>query len=317
MSKVFKISFLFLLCFSLIVPSLAVAQGSEVNGVVGIQTAEINGFTISIYSDGRVAGVNNAEKLSEETIDGILLRMNFEEDEIKIMPLEMKYEVVSHGGRKTETTITEEETVYTDLNGNEHIVTAENINEIEKIMKNDIVQLYGSVDDSFSIQDSSDRQVEGIWSGYTSIIYTGKRGSEHVYGIYNYYVWDGVPNLYFHDRVALSWQYNATPTGNTFRHYRHIGNITDTTYATDVYEELSGTVWTFNIFGSGYKQNGYAREFIHISDSYTGNSGAIAGGYFHSYSTKIVDIILGFAGITWGEGAGMRKAWKQNFKIGS
>src|SRR5690606_29980436 len=118
-------------------------------------------------------------------------------------------------------------------------------------------------------------------------------------------------NLYFHDKVVLSWQSNATPTGNIFRHYRNIGNITDTTYATDVYEDIAGTVWTFDLFGSGYSQNGYAREFIHIPDTYTGNTGVIAAGYFHSYSTKSVDVILSFAGISF-DGAGKEYKWRQN-----
>jgi hypothetical protein len=315
---------------------------------------KVDDIEITIFEDGRIAPVEKAKGLKESTLDKILSHMRFNNEEILGTPKEMKEDLVQNGGKKVGSPILDFTSVYTDLEGVDHLVTDQNEEEINEKIDNDLEKFYKKKSNPFSIlkfSSKNDRKeytnankflgkwhnskskpnngislladsskvTDGIWSGYSSIVYGGtvNEGREFVYFLYSRYNWNGVPSVYFDDYVALAWQANGTPSGQSFQHTRYYyGNYYNYT-ATEVDNgSITGTRWEFDILGTGDKQYGYGKQHIRIPVSNKGNTGAIAAGYAHPYLDGVVKAVLSAASINWDDSWAMKKTWRQNFIIG-
>ncbi len=264
-----------------------------------------------------VAPVLNAKGLKEVTINKILGHMNFKNDELSKLSYELKEEIVSNGGRKVDSTVSDFVSVYTNPKGKDYLITEDNKEKIDKIIEKDIAKYYNSknMKSDVSTNAESSKVYDGIWTGYSTIIYNGINGSEYEYYFYSNFDWNGVPNVYFTDYVALAWQINATPIGQYFKHYYQWGysNAESNVYgATSVdVSSVYGTRWGYDLLGSGERQSGWGREKVRIPVSNANLTGVISAGYAHPYTNSVVKAALGSASISWDDSWAMKHTWRQ------
>ena len=93
--------------------------------------------SISIFEDGRIKPINNPESLTKEERTSILKLMKFSDVEIESFPEELVNELLTDGGVKVEVTQEDFVHIYTDLQGNDHIVTPETMDVVDKIKLRD------------------------------------------------------------------------------------------------------------------------------------------------------------------------------------
>ncbi|NOU88661.1 hypothetical protein GC102_23330 [Paenibacillus sp. LMG 31460] len=312
-----KLSFL-LICLFLVltsIPSVGLAEKTNEDQKIVIDEK----LTITKYKDGRISPVAVTKNLTIGQIDNILKYMGFSKEDIDKMSSEIKNDITSAGGKKISVEKTNEKEIYTDIDGNEFDVTDENRNTIMQKIENDKEKFKKRENKSVSVAAMGSAS-EGIWTGWSWLVFRGTVGLEYEYSYYTEYKWDGNPNLAFQDTVAQSWQSHTTTIGRagTAYHEYKLGGIQSNSMEflnTSVY----GSEAKFDIY-TNYnlsKQYGFVREDVRIPTSNATLSGVWAAGYAHPYSSGIIRAIFGFASITWDASWGMKKSWTNNFTIGS
>lgn len=270
-----------MLCLVLVLGTGFTAQANSIEQPIKVE----------MFSDGRVKPISR--NLSEHQFSYVLTIMGFTDEEISDMPLAMRKDIVKGGGKKIQLTEAEIKEIYRDQDGN-------------------IYDLSSSSDVGTFYYTDPDKTI------YGNLVYRGKIGSEYSYYYYANYNWKQY-TVYNNDRnrLALSWQYNATPIGVSHQSYAEYTNTLGITYNAlkAVTKQLLGT--DIRVTKDGIKSNGYIREELRIPERDKGLTGAFAVGYAWPYSpTASITISYGPASISFSSFWGWEKTMIYNWKIG-
>ncbi|WP_421617374.1 hypothetical protein ACAF76_000760 [Brevibacillus sp. TJ4] len=256
--------------------------------------------------------------------------MGFSEKEIDTLPEGMQEELLAEGGVKVDSEVEYEPTIYTDLDGVQHIVTEKNKEKIKKIAKKDFEKLQemGLVNEdvagdvTIAGTDLGDYE-EGDFTGWGYIVYHGTKDDEYEYSYYTKFEWSSRPILYFTDRVAHAWQSHTTSIKTTAdydvtyfsRSGRKLGSID---FDPDIDQDVYGSYAEIDIDYHEGIHDGYVRDRVRIPKSHKGETGTFVSRYVHSSAPKYIDgfsIGYGPASITI-KGANWVYPWRNTFKIG-
>lgn len=316
-----------LLIFTLLFIQAFTAFGQTNSGAQEeLETKEIRvneNLKVIQYKDGRVKGLKNAKGLTKAERAQILKLMKFSDKDIEIMQDELEIEIIETGGVKVPSTMTDFKEVYTDLDGNDHIVTDENREEIKQLIKKDL-ERYKQTNaknngDLLVTASGMGYETDGEWTGFGAITYNGKtsNGTEFKYNYYTQYSWDNRPEVANVDTVAHAWQSHTTSLGSFGRHAWKTPEGITHYWDLDVEEENVGSQAEINLYWADGKQYGYLRDDVRIPVRYEGETGSFVSGYAHPYLPDIIKAVLNFLSINWPDEWAMKKTWRNTFTIGN
>ncbi|MNC30676.1 hypothetical protein D3C75_789650 [compost metagenome] len=233
--------------------------------------------------------------------------MNFTDAEINNFPQELKNDLISTGGRKVALTKSNTKQIYTSLDGVDYTVTDENKEDIEKIKQEDLSKINAGQVSTMKMGSKED----GIWSGYGALFFSGSssNGTEYVYSYLTYFNWSDTPNFFFADKIAMSYQNNATRTGSSGKYDFGTGNSTLSINTSSIY----GISTSYSIPGPGY---GYIKADVNIPKTQAGLTGLFNSAYGHPYLPSGISVsIAGYGSISL-SGTGDKWYWDNTFTIG-
>lgn len=261
-----------------------------------------NGKKIEKMSDGRVSPVKFSNELQIDDLNTILTEMNFHDEDLQLLNIDSKKEIVTNGGVKVDTTQTfaSHEFIY---NGKEYNIEGKNMEEV-KIKENLLISdnlVENNEESLIGIQsvlvdgtnDGYDME-EGIWHGYSYVIYVGLNpyGTEYVYDVYNIFEWDNDPFFEETDEFGLAWEVE----GSNIPSYSY--GFVDGYYLTTNPGWYSST-WEFFVpFIDDFPTSGSGRERIQIpieGNEYTWYN--ISACYVHNWSA--LPVSLSVLGLNW------------------
>ncbi|MGE7274864.1 hypothetical protein [Brevibacillus panacihumi] len=312
--------------------SAASKDFKEIEEEVSFDMVKVGDLDVTVYEDGRVKGLgkSKSQRISKNERKKILKIMGFSEKEIDTLPEEMQEELLAEGGVKVDSEVEYEPTIYTDLDGVQHVVNEKNKEKIKKIAKKDFEKLQemGLVNEDVTgdvtiagteIGDYED----GDFRGWGYIIYHGIEDSEYEYSYYTKFEWSSRPTLYFTDRVAHAWQYHTTSI-RTSADYdvtyfsssgRKLGSID---YDPDTEQDVYGSLAEIDIDYHEGIHDGYLKDKVRIPKSHKGETGTFVSRYVHSSAPKYVDgFSIGYGPISITiKGANWVYPWRNKFTIG-
>ncbi len=286
---------------------------------------------ISKFEDGRVAPVQNADKLTGDQVDNILLQMNVTEDEIKTYSKDFKKKLVSRGGIKVDVEIDLRE-YYNSLSGESYLVTEENKDSIDLIKQKDMNTINNMTPKSKSSKGEVQTLAMGSYTspggkfiGGAAVFFLGKtsNNTEYKYDYYTTYDWypfanngNGL-NFYFHDTVAHAWQSHTTSVlrngANNLQIYSTNPSVTQTPFT--VTPSISGSSARFDIYGNGYHEWGALHDEVRIPVSNKGTTGSFVSSYAHPWSTGVIGVNIKVLFIDWNSFTGDKYDWASTFTI--
>lgn len=331
-----KISFffkylLFLSLFGLLF--LSYTTSTTVNAMTinekEIQVSEVinlKNVNVTIFEDGRVKPIDNPESLTKEERVSIMKLMNFSEDEIESLPERLINDILNDGGVKVEVNEEDFVHVYTDILGNDHIITSENQDEVNKIKERDLQFIdnkYKLNKDLVSTFTTTLKTVkDDIFTGSGILTYVGiKNNKEYEYLYRTTFNWQYMPNLTFVDTIASSWQSHTTSIATTKDYSRWAGGgfSHDSKIKLDR-SSVAGTKATIDIQNAPGRHYGYIEDRVRIPVTKKGTTGQWASAYGHSWSPSLlggVAINIGGYGSISLSGSGDKWSWKNSFTIGN
>ncbi|WNQ10199.1 hypothetical protein MJA45_21625 [Paenibacillus aurantius] len=286
----------------------------------------VSDVSITLLSDGRIKGLDKPEKLSKTQKAEILKVIRFTEDDVAQIPDELQNQLLKEGGVKVETTASDLIHTYTDLNGQDHIVTDNNQEEIDAIKANDMKTLAAQSGEITTFETGLGSVQEGSFSARGYVTYLGKssNGIEYNYSYKTMFTWSARPAWYFEDKIAQTWQGNTTST-NTIGEYKvntfsSSGNPTGTYYygLKDVdRSSVSGTTATVDIVYLDGQHVGWLQDNVKIPvGGNEGTTGQFASAYAHSWTNNLIDIILQNLGFQFESAPGDKWTWRNSYIIG-
>ncbi|GKS15054.1 hypothetical protein YDYSY3_60540 [Paenibacillus chitinolyticus] len=305
-----KVSLL-VLALSLTVVSVVSAKDSSSARTINIDPQ----VKITKEQNGLVNPVKNVESLNSNQINKILEEMNFTEKEIGEIPVDIKKQLVTRGGKSAELK-QETQQFYRSLDGKRYEITEQNKEEIEKIKKADKEKLLGKESEISTL--GMDSKTDGIFSVKGIMALYGETSSEYKYDYWTWYEWNGVPNFYLKDSIAQSWQSFAVSVSSNGAHNRqaYCTNPSEQQYPYAVKPSVTGSQASFDLYGSGCKQYGALHDDIRIPKSQKGNTGTYISSYAHPYVNSLLRAILGILSITWPDYVGDEYNLRHTFEIG-
>lgn len=264
------------------------------------------GVTASKFSDGRVEGMDPSS-LDESQKDEVLRLMNFSEEEVNNFPEELVNKLITTGGVKVTTTQSNLEQTYTSLAGVDYVITEENKDEVNKIKEEDKNTLSNNLISTLSMGSKQD----GTWSGYGALFFSGKtsNGLEYNYSYLTYFNWSETPFWPYSDKIAMSYQNNATRVGSSGVYY---SNPAQSTLSIDT-SSIYGISTSYNIMGEGY---GYIKADVRIPTNQTGYTGLFNSAYGHPWLPSGMAVNIGGYGSISLTGQGDKWTWDNTFTIG-
>ncbi|MGE7271712.1 hypothetical protein ACQKK5_09670 [Brevibacillus panacihumi] len=319
--------FLVLLLVSLVPLGSINAESNSAKEELSTKKVMIDNVQVNVFDDGRIEGIKKPENLSMKQRKNILNLMNFTDDEIKQMPDDLQFEFISKGGVKVDTKIEDYVHIYTDLDGNDHIVTEENKKEIAQLRKNDLEKVATKLGLKAYPTDYSDEEVvDDIFWGYGYVILDGKtsNGVSYKYRYYTRFDWEERPWFYFVDSIAQTWQYHTATYDRP-----------DGLYKVKVYSKSGKTIDTIDVGLHDFDQSmvegsrakidierhdgrhyGYLRNYVTVPVKHKGELGQFASAYAHSHGFESITITYRFLGFTF-SGFGDKWSWKTRYEIGT
>ncbi|NEW04777.1 hypothetical protein GK047_01925 [Paenibacillus sp. SYP-B3998] len=304
-----------LLLVSLVPSAFATSENSD------LQLEIEPGIKIVKHKDGRIVPIPNVSKLTEVQVDKILREMNVQNSDLKDFPLEFKQNLVSRGGVKVELN-SEKKQIYRDREGNQHIVTPENKEDIDRIRKNDEKNL--KLDRPVSVL-SMGSVSDGIFSAKAYLFYLGTttNGAEYKYDYYTSYNWNGPPNFNYEDSVGQAWQSHTTRVTTNGAHNYQNNCLNPSTQQIpydpndDIKLSIGGSQSKFELYGSVCKQWGALHDEVRIPVGNKSQTGTFISSYAHPYSSAVVRAALNYLSISWDDFIGDEYNWVNTFTIGS
>lgn len=291
-----------------------------------IRNITVEGMIASVYNDGRVKGINNPESLNEKQKKELLKLMRFTDEEINEFPDELKNDFLHKGGLKVEVEIEDLEHVYTDLDGVDHVVTAENKKEIEEIKKRDFARINVTKNKSENevsrIQDVEFPEFNDdkfTMKGFLTYNGLTSNQQEYKYTYRTYWQWEGRPIFYFVDTVAQAWQNHTISTESSASYMVRRGsdpNFSYFSYGHDGldFSSLYGTKATINIRNDSGKHYGSLTDEIRIPITHDGETGQWVSGYAHAWTGFNIGVTFKAVTINYNSKPGDKWTWKNTFE---
>lgn len=278
------------------------------------------GIKITKHKDGRVDPVPNVTSLKEVQLDKILREMNVGNSDLKEMSLDFKQNLVSRGGTMVDVK-SELIHTYRDREGNKHIVTAENKEEIDQIRKNDTKNMKKSTSKGEVSSLSMGSVSDGIFSAAAHVFYLGttSNGAEYKYDYYTNYNWGAFPNFYWDDSIAQAWQSHTSSVTTNGAHNKLIcpSSSYQYPYGSDIKRSIGGSQAKFDLDGFACNQYGALHDEVRIPVGNNGQTGVFISSYAHPYTSPVVKALLGYLSISWDDFIGDEYNWTNTFTIGS
>ena len=319
----------FALLFSLNVSNITVNAMTDSTEKVMVDTdnvseiVKLENVDISIFEDGRIKPINNPESLTREERTTALKLMEFSDDEIASFPEVLINDLLAEGGVKVELTKEDEVHIYTDLQGNDHIVTPETINQVNEIKKLDYLIIANKYNLNSGVSPfAMGQQKDGNFTGKGVLTYIGtsSTGKEYEYNYRTAWEWSLMPTLTWTDSIATSWQSHTTSVSTTsdYTRWANGGFSHDNKVSVDR-SSVAGTTAKIDIQNAPGRHYGYIQDKVRIPIGNKGNTGQFASAYGHSHVPALpVGInIGGWGSISFSGGAGDKWSWKNSYTIGS
>jgi|GEM_PF-3712910 hypothetical protein len=321
LSNRFRKSFVGMMSLSLIFSGAISVNAQEqtelnVSKNVGKQVT-LSSVPLTVYNDGRVAGINSPENMSQQQKHDVLKLMRFTDEEIAAFPDDLENDLLKDGGIKIELNQYDYTHTYTDENGIDHIVTPENEAEVnlarqkaagELALKSGGITPYGSVN-------------EDIFTGTGVLTYLGETSTEFKYKYRTTFNWSSMPSLRFVDSIGQSWQNHTVSIGSTYDYDRYSNGYFEHKDRVELHQgNVYGTTADIDLDSHAGRHYGYIEDEVRIPLTYRNTTGQFASAYAHAwYPALIKDISLNignYVSITI-NGEGDKWSWKNTFKIGS
>jgi len=297
--KLGKALFVLFLVVALTLPTVS-AESSDVEEKKYTEVSVNPTLKIKKYSDGRVEGIRNVDALSEKDIDSVLAQMNMTNEEISEVPLALKKQFVSRGGKKVNLT-TKVKGYYNSLDGNRYEITENNKEEIEKIREKDRAalkererKLTGNKVSTLAM----DSVVDGKFSAQSYLFLLGETSTEYKYDYYTSYNWSSAPDNWYTDILAHSWQSHTTAVSrNGANNYKlfcdlnvwHNENMS-------LEPKPGGTIGKIDL-QHACNQYGALHDEVRIPKIHKNTTGNFIAGYAHPWVGGIVGVALNYLGI--------------------
>lgn len=312
-------------------------QSVDGNASLHSQKIAIDGtLSITKYDDGRVAPVASAAFLSDDQLDKTLQEMKFTDTQVKKMSKELKRQLVHNGGVQVELSNLTQHSYYTSLDGTEYEITDFNKAQVEEIKAKDLKLLnkptllsYRKSPSAFvkgGVAKASPMSIpvgsvsDGIFTSNSIMLYMGKTSNamEFLYDLYGQYDWSDVPNFYFTDTIAQSWDTGiSSETSNGANNI--LGNYsgTYTQEAMSINRAIGGTKGDIDLAYS-YHQYGAIHDLLHVPVASKGLYKQVLAKYYHAYYPSIANVIMGYLGINLqGSFTGQSWDWSGGFTVGN
>lgn len=335
MKKIVFSLFLSIICLILISEKTFAAENPT-----NLKTLSEN-LTIEIYSDGRVAPIKDANKLTEEELNKVLVEIGYSENYINNINLATKQKLVSYGGKVVEGKIADMTHEYVS-NDKSYEITPYNRDKIRDIqiadlkeanMDSNLIEAYvlpESPEGEFSIMSSdclgsTGGCSEGKWSADIQTIKIGETSTQVEYLVQLSYHWSSWPvaGLAYGENAAMHWGSYGQPVDGTA--YGEGANR----IRTGVYEYMSlpldlgsnyglKTEFTvqnpYNVYD---RHDGSIMEVIRISKDHKGDILTISGAYSHPWTANNWDISVGYGALSFSGsfGTGDKWTWRYNFTV--
>jgi len=316
---------------SLLPLSLSAKENTDISNEIGARTMQVENVEVTIFDDGRIKGLNKekVKQLSKKQKTKILKTMRFTDEEITRLPEDLQDYLVSEGGVKVDTVKGEMTHVYVDLEGNSHVVTEENEDEINQIKQKDLAtieiiapELELDTDKVNTLGTNPFR--EGNFFGDGQAIYMGKtsNGLELEYQYITGFEWSKRPWIYGVDSIANAWQYHTVSTKTDGRY--------DVRFVSANGSPMGGMavglhdVQRPNPQSSRAKldldrhegiHHGWLVDKVRVPANQKGYTGSFSSAYGHSWG--IENISISWNGISYSfAGSGDHWSWDTTFTIG-
>lgn len=287
------------------------------------EIVKLNNVNVSIFEDGRIEPINDPESLTKEEQTSILKLMKFSDNEIESFPEELINDLLADGGVKVEVTQEDFSHIYTDLQGNDHIVTPETIDEVNEIKLRDSLFIANKFNLNSGVSTfAMDKVVDGNFTGKGVLTYVGttSNGKEYEYKYRTAWEWSLMPTLTFTDSVATSWQSHTTSVGTTSSYLRYAaGGFSHNNKVSVDRSNIAGTKATIDIQNAPGRHYGYIEDTVRIPVTNKGTTGAFSSAYGHSWGPGFSGVSINIArlGSISFSGTGDKWSWRNTYTIGS
>lgn len=189
---------------------------------------KLKNVDVSILEDGRIKPIENPESLTKEEQVTILKLLKFTDEDIITFSPVLISALLNEGGVKVELEQEDFTHIYTDSQRNDHIVTPQTINNVNKIKLKDL-QLNGekSIDILAEVDCGNSSQMGSCsydtFYGYGVLTYLGTtvNGKEYQYAYKTHWGFSRKPFYAFTDSVATSWQPHTVSLSTTSDYTRY------------------------------------------------------------------------------------------------
>lgn len=283
---------------------------------------KLQNVNVSIFEDGRIKPINNPESLTKEERTAAMKLMKFSDDEIKSFPEGLINELLADGGVKVELTQESFRHIYTDSQGNDHIVTPETMDEVNEIKLKDFQLIAKNNNLNSGIGTFfMDKVTDGIFTGEGILTYLGKtsNGLEFEYNYRTAWEFSSMPTITLTDSIATSWQSHTTSVSSISSYSRYAnGNFGHDSKVSLDRSSVAGTKAKIDIQNAPGRHYGYIQDRVRIPVSESGTTGQFASAYGHSYYPSGLGVSInigGFGSISFTGGSGDKWSWRNSFKI--
>lgn len=285
---------------------------------------KLKNLNVSILEDGRIEPINNPESLTKEERTSVMKLMKFTDAEIESYPEELINDLLADGGVKVELTQEDFVHIYTDLQGIDHIVTSETMDEVNEIKQRDAYFIVNKFNLNSGVNTfAMGGKTEGTFTGKGILTYLGKtsNNTEHEYLYRTAWEWSLMPKFTFTDSVATSWQAHTTTISSTGKYTRWAnGGFSHDNKVTVDKSNIQGTKATIDIQNAPGRHYGYIEDKVRIPISgNTGTTGAFSSAYAHAHVPTLmggVSINISKYGSIDMSGIGDKWSWRNSYTIG-
>lgn len=322
--SIFLLIFALLLSFTTFTANAMTTQDSTGKLTLGAdkvsKVVKLKNVNVSILEDGRIKAINNPESLTKEERTVAMKLMKFSDAEIESYSDLLINDILADGGVKVELTQEEYTHIYTDSKGKDHIVTPENMEQINEIKKKDL-QVY-NLNSGIGTLDMGGK-TDGAFTGKGVATYLGKtsNGQEFQYKYRTTFEWSTMPALTFVDNIATAWQTHTTPVSSSAAYDRWAnGGFSHTNKITLDNSSVVGTKARIDLQNAPGRHYGYIEDSVRIPvTAAKGTTGAFSSAYSHSHAPGWIGIgiNIGPVGtITFDTfGTGDKWSWRNTFSF--
>lgn len=249
-----------------------------------------DGLVVEKLEDERVLPISKdeANNLSIQELDEILLFMGEDVLNLGTMPKEMKIEIVTNGGKVAKSDSEQMTVLEYDNNGN-------------KLSEKSTDLMQADNDGRFSTMANDRISGDCYYNSYTcfsgrlSTYLLGKSGSNYKYSVYYRYDWHEFITTPENDVIGLAWSNQASKVaGSNYGNHAYYYGIDVRNVAMSIKEtDINGFAYTVPMAIYNSKtMSGYAKVELYFSDRYKGDKQLIMGNYGHNKISPYINRVI-------------------------